>query len=131
MAIGAVHADPLETRIVFVWVFGYTHQLVQNPYVFHLSSSDMSSSDDPLNPKGRDIDLRWIFGNLSLWFGAAIIVFSFVDLFNGESLKLWSYIIAIALIIVGIFLMKKSRNSAPIGEAYKAGMIYRGFRGRI
>ena len=97
----------------------------------HLSSSDVSSSDDPLNPKGRDIDLRWVFGNLFLWFGAAIIVFSFIDLFNGESLKLWSYIIPIALIIVGIFLMKKSRNSAPIGEAYKAGMIYRGFKGRI
>ena len=97
----------------------------------HLSSSDVSSSDDPLNPKGRDIDLRWVFGNLFLWFGAAIIVFSFVDLFNGESLKLWSYIIPIALIIVGIFLMKKSRNSAPIGEAYTAGMIFRGSRGRI
>ena len=79
----------------------------------------MSKSDDPTNPEGRDIDLRWIFGNLFLWFGAAIIGFSFIDLFNGESLKLWSYI------------MKKSRNSAPIGEAYKTGMIYRGFRGKI
>ena len=56
---------------------------------------------------------------------------SFIDLFNGESVKLWSYIIPLVLIIVGIFLMKKARNSAPIGEAYKAGMIYRGFRGRI
>ena len=91
----------------------------------------MSSSDDPLNPNERDIDLRWIFGNLFLWFGAAIIGFSFIDLFNGESLKLWSYIIPIVLIIVGIFLMKKSRNYAPIGEAYKTGMIYRGFRGKI
>ena len=97
----------------------------------HLSSSNVSSSDDPTNPKGRDIDLRWIFGNLFLWFGVAIIGFSFIDLFNGESLKLWSYIIPIVLIIVGIFLMKKSRNSVPIGEAYKAGMIYRGFRGKI
>jgi len=40
-------------------------------------------------------------------------------------------IIPILLIIVGIFLMKKSRNSASIGEAYKAGTIYRGFRGKI
>ena len=91
----------------------------------------MSNSDDPTNPKGRDIDLRWIFGNLFLWFGMAIIGFSFIDLFNGESLKLWSLVIPIVLIIVGIFLMKKSRNYAPIGEAYKAGMIYRGFRGKI
>ena len=91
----------------------------------------MSSSDDPTNPNGRDIDLRWIFGNLFLWFGAATLGLSFIDLFNGESLKFWSYIIPIALIFVGIFLMKKSRNSAPIGEAYKAGTIYRGFRGRI
>ena len=91
----------------------------------------MSNADDPTNPKGRDIDLRWIFGNLILWFGAAIIGFSFIGLFNGGSLKLWSYIIPIVLIVVGIFLMKKSRNSAPIGEAYKAGTIYRGFRGRI
>lgn len=97
----------------------------------HLSSSDVSSSDDPLNPKGRDIDLRGIFGNLFLWFGAAIIVFSFIDLFNGESLKLWSLIIPIGLIIAGIFLMKKSRNSVPMGEAYKTGMIYRGFKGKI
>ena len=92
---------------------------------------NVSSSDDPTNPKGRDIDLRWVFGNLFLWFGMAIVGFSFIDLFNGESLKLWSLIIPIGLIIVGIFLMKKSRNSAPIGEAYKAGMIYRGFRGKI
>ena len=91
----------------------------------------MSNADDPTNPKGRDIDLRWIFGNLILWFGAAIIGFSFIGLFNGGSLKLWSYIIPIVLIVVGIFLMKKSRNSASIGEAYKAGTIYRGFRGRI
>ena len=91
----------------------------------------MSSSDDPTNPKGRDIDLRWIFGNLFLWFGAAIIGFSFIDLFNGESLKLLSLIIPVVLIIVGIFLMKKSRNSASIGQAYVAGTIYRGFRGRI
>ena len=94
-------------------------------------SGNVSSSDDPTNPKGRDIDLRWVFGNLFLWFGMAIIGFSFIDLFNGESLKLWSLLIPISLIIVGIFLMKKSRNSAPIGEAYKAGMIYRGFRGKI
>ena len=91
----------------------------------------MSSSDDPTNPNGRDIDLRWIFGNLFLWFGMAIILFSFIDLFNGESLKLWSLIIPIVLIIFGIFLMKKARNSVPIGEAYMAGTIYRGFRGRI
>ena len=91
----------------------------------------MSSSDDPTNPKGQDIDLRWIFGNLFLWFGMAIIGFSFIDLFNGESFQLLSLIIPISLIILGIFLMKKSRNSAPIGEAYKAGMIYRGFRGKI
>ena len=91
----------------------------------------MSSSDDPTNPKGRDIDLRWIFGNLFLWFGAVIIGFSFIDLFNGESSNLWSYIIPLVLIIVGIFLMKKSRNSAPIGQAYMAGTIYRGSRGRI
>ena len=91
----------------------------------------MSSSDDPLNPKGRDIDLRWIFGNLFLWFGMAIIGFSFIDLFNGESLKLWSLIIPIVLIIFGIFLMKKARNSEPIGQAYMAGKIYRGFRGKI
>jgi len=91
----------------------------------------VSNSDDPTNPKGRDIDLRWIFGNLFLWFGMAIIGFSFIDLFNGESLKRWSLIIPILLIIVGIFLMKKSRNSASIGEAYKAGTIYRGFRGKI
>ena len=97
----------------------------------HLSSSNVTSSDDPLNPNERDIDLRWIFGNLFLWFGAAIIVFSFIDLFNGESLKLWSLIIPIVLIIVGIFLMKKSRNSASIGQAYVAGTIYRGSRGRI
>ena len=92
---------------------------------------NVSSSDDTTNPNERDIDLRWIFGNLFLWFGAAIIGFSLIDLFNGESLNLLSYIIPIFLIIVGIFLMKKSRNSAPIGEAYKTGMIYRGFRGRI
>ena len=91
----------------------------------------MSSSDDPTNPKGRDIDLRWIFGNLFLWFGAATIGFSFIDLFNRESLKSWSYIISLVLIIVGIFLMKKSRNSASIGQAYMAGTIYRGSRGRI
>jgi len=91
----------------------------------------VSSSDDPTNPKGRDIDLRWIFGNLFLWFGAATIGFSFIDLFNGESLKSWSYIISLVLIIVGIFLMKKSRNSASIGQAYMAGTIYRGSRGRI
>ena len=91
----------------------------------------MSSSADSTNPIGRDIDLRWIFGNLFLWFGAAIIGFSFIDLFNGESLNLLSYIIPIVLIVIGIFMMKKSRNSAPIGEAYKAGMIYRGFRGKI
>ena len=91
----------------------------------------MSSSDDPTHPKGQDIDLRWIFGNLFLWFGAGnyrIFIHRFVQ---WESFKLWSYIIPIVLIIVGIFLMKKSRNSAPIGEAYKAGMIYRGFRGKI
>ena len=91
----------------------------------------MPSSEDPTNPKGRDIDLRWIFGNLFLWFGAAIIGFSFIDLFNGESMNLLSYIIPVVLIITGIFLMKKSRNSAPIGEAYKTGMIYRGFKGKI
>ena len=91
----------------------------------------MSSSADSTNPRGRDIDLRWIFGNLFLWFGAGIIGFSFIDLFNGESLNLLSYIIPIVLIVIGIFMMKKSRNSAPIGEAYKAGMIYRGFRGKI
>ncbi len=91
----------------------------------------MSSSADSTNPRGRDIDLRWIFGNLFLWFGAGIIGFSFIDLFNGESSNLLSYIIPIALIVIGIFMMKKSRNSAPIGEAYKAGMIYRGFRGKI
>tara|TARA_B100001113_G_scaffold194447_1_gene159544 strand:- start:487 stop:762 length:276 start_codon:yes stop_codon:yes gene_type:complete len=91
----------------------------------------VSSSDDPTNPNGRDIDLRWIFGNLFLWFGAAIIGFSFIDLFNGESFKLWSYIIPLVLIIVGVFLMKKARNSASIGQAYTAGTIYRGFRGRI
>ena len=96
-----------------------------------LSSGDVSSSDDPTNPKGRDIDLRWVFGNLFLWFGMAIILFSFIDLFNGESLKLWSLIIPIVLIIFGVFLMKKARNSVPIGEAYKAGTIYRGFRGKI
>ena len=82
----------------------------------HLSSSNVSSSDDPTNPKGRDIDLRWIFGNLFLWFGVAIIGFSFIDLFNGESLKLWSYIIPIVLIIVGIFLMKKSRSATFVGS---------------
>lgn len=91
----------------------------------------MSSSDDPTNPKGRDVDLRWVFGNLFLYFGMAIILFSFIDLFNGESLKLWSLIIPIVLIIFGIFLMKKARNSVPMGEAYKSGMIYRGFRGKI
>ena len=91
----------------------------------------MPSSEDPTNPKGRDIDLRWIFGNLFLWFGAAIIGFSFIDLFNGESMNLLSYIIPVVLIITGIFLMKKSRNSAPIGEAYKTGMIYRGYKGKI
>ncbi len=82
----------------------------------HLSSSNVSSSDDPTNPKGRDIDLRWIFGNLFLWFGVAIIGFSFIELFNGESLKLWSYIIPIVLIIVGIFLMKKSRSATSVGN---------------
>ena len=91
----------------------------------------MSSSADSTNPRGRDIDLRWIFGNLFLWFGAGIIGLSLIDLFNGESLNLLSYIIPICLIVIGIFMMKKSRNSAPIGEAYKAGMIYRGFRGKI
>ena len=76
----------------------------------------MSGSDDPTNPKGRDIDLRWIFGNLFLWFGAGIIGISFIDLFNGESVKLWSYIIPLVLIIVGIFLMKKARSAASIGN---------------
>ena len=81
-----------------------------------LSSSNVSSSDDPTNPKGRDIDLRWIFGTLFLCFGVAIIGFSFIDLFNGESLKLWSLIIPIVLIIVGIFLMKKSRSATSVGN---------------
>ena len=94
-------------------------------------SANVPNSDDPKNPAGRDTDLKWIFGNLFLWFGMAIIGFSFIDLFNGESFQLWSLIIPISLIIVGIFLMKNSRNSEPIGEAYKAGMIYRGFRGKI
>ena len=90
--------------------------MVQNEYVVRLSSSNVSGSDDPTNPKGRDIDLRGIFGNLFLWFGGAIIGFSFIDLFNGESWKLWSYIIPIVLIIVGIFLMKKARSAASVGN---------------
>ena len=112
---------------------GFKSRYEHLPKVIFVSrfSGNVSSSDDPTNPKGRDIDLRWVFGNLFLWFGMAIIGFSFIDLFNGESLKLWSLLMPISLIIVGIFLMKKSRNSAPIGEAYKAGMIYRGFRGKI
>ncbi|MED6337476.1 MAG: hypothetical protein VYC12_00470 [Candidatus Thermoplasmatota archaeon] len=78
--------------------------------------------------KGRDIDLKYVFGTLILWAGVGIIGLIFVSLFNGSTVYFLGYIFPVVLIPLGIYLMKTSRSATSVGESYTAGMVYRSFR---
>ena len=78
--------------------------------------------------KGRDVDLKYVFGMLILWAGVGIIGLIFVSLFNGSTVYFLGYILPVVMIPLGIYLMKTSRSATPVGESYTAGRIYRSFR---
>ena len=78
--------------------------------------------------KGRDIDLKYVFGVLILCAGVGIIGLIFVSLFNGSTVYSLGYIFPVVLIPLGIYLMKTSRSATSVGESYTAGMVYRSFR---
>ena len=78
--------------------------------------------------KGRDVDLKYVFGMLILWAGVGLIGLIFVSLFNGSTVYFLGYILPVVMIPLGIYLMKTSRSATSVGESYTAGKIYRSFR---
>ena len=80
-----------------------------------------------LNPKGRDIDLKYVFGTIFLCIGMGFICMTFITLFNGTKVYFLGYISPIILISLGIYLMKTSRTSTSIGSG-AAGLIFRSYR---
>ena len=78
--------------------------------------------------KGRDVDLKYVFGVLILWAGVGTIGLIFVSLFNGSTVYFLGYIFPVVMIPLGIYLMKTSRSATAVGESYTAGRVYRAFR---